>query len=805
MSGFQSELRHAVRILGKSPGYTISALIVLALGIGANAALFSVFDALVMRPVELNDLDRLVSVMETEPNQVGPWNELSPANFLDYEAENRTLEAFAAVRITDFNLAAAGPPDVVVAGRTTPRFFDVLNAGPAAGRYFLPEETVPGADGRVAILSYRFWKSRYGGDPRVVGSTIRLNGQSHVVTGVASKQLQFPIDVDLWTPYILGAAERRMREGFTLYGVARLKPGVTREQAQADLAAIAQRLQQRYPQTNTGRGVRVRPLPEFVTGPAGGFLKMQLGAVAFVLLIACANVANLQLARGMARRKEFAVRSALGASRGRLLTLVLTEGALLAGGGSVLGLFFAVWGIDLIRASMPPEVVRFVIGWDRIAIDWRTLAFTMGVASAAGMLTSILPALRAMRPDLQSAIRDLPGAGTPGRRLRSGLVIGEVAVAVLLLAGASMIAKGFVAMLEAGKIHQPSSLLTFRVASLPAASAAARLQQAHQHEQLRQRLASIPSVTHVSATSMMPYSGRSTDEPFTISGDPPRPSSELPVARSLSVLPGYFTVMRIPMKRGRPIEAADNETAPLRIVISESLARKYFPNRDPLGAKIRVGSSSEYTIVGVAADVIHHWFTDREPVPAIYYSHFQLPTREVDFVIRTPADPMSLAPLVRKEVAALDPEQPVVEVRTLERAIYQHYTPLRYTAALMGGFSLLALGLACLGIYAVISYIVAERTHEIGIRMALGATASQVRGEVLLRSLKLVVIGLGIGIAAACGLAYLLSNLIYGVALTDVTPYLLAIALFIASGMAASWMPARRATRIDPMIALRQL
>jgi putative ABC transport system permease protein len=383
-------------------------------------------------------------------------------------------------------------------------------------------------------------------------------------------------------------------------------------------------------------------------------------------------------------------------------------------------------------------------------------------------------------------------------------VSGEVAVAVLLLAGASMIAKGFVAMLEAGRMHQPTSLLTFRVASLPAANAAARLKQAQQHEELRQRLASIPGVTHVSATSMMPYSGRSTDEPFSIAGDPPRPSSELPVARALSVLPDYFTVMRIPMKRGRPIEAADNETAPLRVVISDSLARRYFTHRDPIGVKIRVGPD-EYTIVGVAADVIHHWFTDREPVPTIYYSHFQWPTRAVDFALRTPADPLSLAPLVRKEVAALDPEQPVVEVRTLERAIYQHYTPLRFTATLMGGFSLLALALACLGIYAVISYVVAERTHEIGIRMALGATAAQVRGDFLMRSLKLVAAGLGIGIAAACVLAYLLSNLIYGVALTDVTPYLVAMVLFVASGLMASWIPARRATRIDPMIALREL
>ncbi|MBL8229677.1 MAG: ABC transporter permease [Bryobacterales bacterium] len=805
MSGLNLELRHALRLLRKSPGYTLSALVVLALGIGVNSALFSVFDAIVLHPVKYENLDRLVSVMETELHQVGPWNELSPANFLDYQADNQTLDAFAAIRITDYNLASSGPPDVISAGTVTPLYFEILNPKPAAGRYFLPEETAAGADGRVAVLSYRFWQTRFGGDPRVVGSTIRLNGQNYTVTGIASKELQFPIDVDLWTPYIFGATERNMRTSFMLYGVARLKPGVSVDKAQADLTLIAKRLQQRYPESNTARGVRVLPLPEFVTGPAGQFLRMQLGAVAFVLLIACANVANLQLARGASRRKEFAVRAALGASHGRLLAQVLTEGTLLAAGASVLSLVFAAWGIDVIRASMPPEVVRFVVGWDKIALDWRTLAYTMAIALGAGLLTSLLPALRGMRPDLQRAIRDVPGSGTSGRRLRSALVIGEVALAVLLLAGASMIAKGFVAMLEAGRLHQPASLLTFRVVSPPATDQAARSKRAQQRELLRRQLEAIPGVTQVSAISMMPYSGRTTDEPFSIVGDPPRPSSEMPAVRTLSVLPGYFATMRIPLIQGRAIDVSDTDSAPLRVVVSRALVRKHFEGRDPIGQRIRLGGPEEYAIIGVAEDVIHHWFTDRDPIPTAYYSYSQMPTRGLDYAIRTPADPMSLVPAVRKEVAALDREQPVVEVRTLARGIYQHYTPLRYTATLMGAFSGLALVLACIGIYAVISYVVAERTHEIGIRMALGATQAQVRGDVLTRSMKLVGIGLVIGITGASGLAYMLSNVIYGVALTDVTPYLVAISLFIGAGLLAAWVPARRATRIDPMIALRQL
>jgi putative ABC transport system permease protein len=801
---FLQDLRFATRVVAKNPSYTLIAAAVLALGIGANTAIFSVIDALVLRPVHFENLDRLVSVMETEPQQVGPWNELAPANYVDYKERSRSFDQFAVARVIDFNLATGGPPEVVLGARVTEDFFDALSIRADIGRVPSRDELKEGADGRVVLLSHSLWVQRFASNPSVVGSEVRMNGENFIVTGVAPKNLRFPVEAQLWTPLNLTPAIKQDRNSFVLFGVGLLKPGVTVEAAQAEMQTLAKQLEAEHPDTNTGRGTRILPLSRFLAGPARDFMLMQLGAVGFVLLIACANVANLQLAQAAGRRKERAVRFALGASRWRVFQQSLTESLVVALLGAGLGLVVAYWGIDLIRSGMPASVMRFVPGWENISLDVRALMYTMGAAVFAAVLAGVLPALRASKPDLQSTLRETPSSTGSAHRLRNVLVAGEVALAMVLLVGAIMMTDGFWKMMRSGEQHAPQSLLTFRLTSPRPADEAGWDRIGQMHDQIRQRLTELPGVSGVAATSLMPYSGRNTDRPVEIEGEPPRARSELPVARSQSTLPDYFRVFRVPLVKGRVLNEQDGRESQRVAVVSAAFVRKYLREREPIGVRIKVDDET-WTIVGVVGDVIHHWFIDQDPIPTLYRAHLQYPDRSMDFALRTAGDPLALVPGVQNVVQSFDRELPLADVKTLDRGIHEHYTGLRYSAYLMTAFSVLALVLSCLGVYAVISYVVAERTHEIGIRMALGASARQVSGAVVRQSVLVMTAGLMVGIVGAIGLARLLSHLIFGVSAADLAPYLLASGLFLIVGIGAAWFPARRAMRVDPLIALRQL
>ncbi|HYO82189.1 MAG TPA: ABC transporter permease, partial [Bryobacteraceae bacterium] len=677
MGTLMQDLRYSLRIIRSTPGYTAAAVLVLALGIGANAAIFSMIDALVLRPLQLPRQERLVAVLETEPYQVGPWNELAPRTFRDWKSQSRSFELFAAGHTTDLNLSAGGPPEYVTGGRVSTEFFAVMGVQPVLGRFFTAEETAD--DPRpVAVLSHDLWRTRFHGDPLVIGRRIRINARDYTVVGVAPRAVVLPQAAQIWLPLELTASQRADRTSFTLYGFAVLKAGVTLQQANAEISAIAARIATEYPDTNTGRGGQVIPLRRFVAGITRNILLLQLGGVIFVLAIACANVANLQLAQSAARRKEIAMRLALGASGARLLRQLLTESVVLALTGAAVAVLFASWALDLIRTSMPVEVERFIPGWSTIGLDWRAFIFALGVALLCGVLTGIAPALRSRKPDLQATLRETQSAAPAGRRLRSILVLTEVALSVMLLSGAALILKGFFTLLELGEQHQPSALLTFRVNPPPARTPADEQRLRSLHTELQARIAGLPGVVAVSGTSFLPHNNRSMDQPFTIEGDAPRPSSQKPVARMQTVLPEYFSTMRIPMLEGRPVDVRDTRESERTIVISRSLARQYFRGREPVGYRIRFGSSQEwFRIVGVAGDVVHSWLDDKQFLPTVYRPLTQVAWRSMDYAIRAAGDPRALVPAVRAQVAALDPDLPMINVRTMDRVIYESFTGLR--------------------------------------------------------------------------------------------------------------------------------
>jgi putative ABC transport system permease protein len=797
MHGFLQDVRHTIRVMRNTPGASIVAVLVLGLGIGANTAIFSVVNALMLRPVDLPELNQLVAVTETELHQVGPWNELSPANYLDYKAQSTSFERFAVVRGAQFNLSTGGPADHALGGRVSREYFDVLGAAPVAGRYFNDDEAGPSGSGRAAVISHRYWRSRFAGDLAIVGRTIRIDGAEHTVVGVASPNVTFPDRADLWTPLIFTPEDRNRRMYFALIGVARLRHGVSPEQADAELNAIAKHLQREHPETNTGRGAKVTPLPRYLTGPAREHLLLQVGAVAFVLLIACANVANLKLAQVAGRQKELAMRYALGATGWRVARQLLIENGVLAVFATVAGVLFGVWGVEAIKLGMPARIARFVPGWDHLGVDWRTLIFTAAVGAAAALLTTVIPAARSMSADLQGRLREV----STGRRsrLRQALVASEVTLAVVLLAGAALMGKGFWNMIGAGEQHGPKSLLVFRTFGPDDAARGTRLQR-----DLRDRIAALPGVVAVSGTSELPYSGTSSDVPFAIEGEPPVTPSELPVARTHATMPGYFATMRIPIVRGRALDERDTEDALRTVVISHSFAKQYFRNRDPIGMKLQIDGRS-WTVVGIAADVLHHWFDDREMLPTMYRSHLQYPSRDIYFVVRASGEPTALVAPIRAQLQALDPNVAMLHPEGMDVLIYDHFTAVRFGAQLMSVSGLLALVLAAMGIYAVLSYIVAERVQEIGVRIALGATAADVRRAIINRTFALVGAGTLAGVIGAVGLARLLSFLIHGISTSDVAPYLWSTLLFLAVSLAAAFVPARRAMRVDPIVALRQL
>ena len=812
------DIRYGERMLRKSPGFAAVAVITLGLGIGATTAVFSVCDSLLWKPIALPRLETLAMVLQREPGDANDWSSLSAADLDDVRRQSTTLDGLATWQGGLANIVGTGgqAERVVLRQGVEPlrdqklvssNFFTTLGVQPVIGRGFQEGEDQPGRE-REVVLSNRLWRRSYAADPGVVGKTIRLDDENYLVTGVMPASFDFPTATELWTPHALTAAARANRRNNSLVALARLRPGRSMEQAGAELDAISRRLEAAYPDTNKARRMMVWPARKFmVDSYTQQYLVMLLSSVIFVLLIACVNVANLQFARATGRLREVAVRTALGASRWRVIAQLVTESVLLSTAGAVLGLAVGWWGIGLMKGGMPPEVERYVLGWKDIQLDGRTLLFMALASVGSGILSGLAPAWQCSRPNLTDALKEGGRGGSTGgarHRVRGFLVASEVALAVVLLVGAGLMVRGFRTLGDQGERRQPDTLLTMRM-TLTDKKYHEPFQRVAYYRDVLSGLQRLPGVRTVAAVTALPYAGHSNGRDFTIEGQPADPA-RVPHGMYQVATPGYFELAHVPLVSGRYLSETDGAGAPKVALVSQSMAARWWKSASPIGQHIRLGGADSQspwlTVVGVVGDMIHNPY-DREPRRAIYVPFAQAPQLWMDVGVRTTGDPLAIAPAVRAAIAAVDQEQPISDLETMAKAIHNRAIGLNYMAALMGIFGVMALVLSAVGVYGVMAYTVTEQTHDIGIRLALGAARSNVLTMVFRRGMVTIGAGLAVGLPMAFGFARLMASLVFGVTANDpVTFVSIPLALILAAALAI-WVPARRAMRIDPIVALR--
>ncbi|CAA9252701.1 MAG: Acidobacterial duplicated orphan permease (function unknown) [uncultured Chthoniobacterales bacterium] len=799
---FIMDLRYGMRSLLKKPGFTITAVIALALGIGANTAIFSVINGVLLRSLAYANPDKIVMLWERSVTGTRTQNVVSPGNFLDWQKQSTSFEHMAAVADQRVNLTGGrGEPEEIKAQLVSDGFFQVLGVQPFTGRFFLPEENKVGND-LVIIISHELWVHRFGANPAVVGQQVTISGRPRTIVGVMPPGFHFlDNQVKAWVPYALDPAlDYRAITGRFLRVVGRLKPGVSVQQAQAELTGIAKQLEQALPKFNTGWTVNVLPIHEQVVGEIRPILIVLLAAVAFVLLIACANVANLLLSRAAARQKELALRAALGAGRMRLVRQMLTESVLLALMGGVLGVLLAYWGIQLLIGFGPDNIPRL----SEISIDLRVLAFTFGISLLTGVLFGMIPALQASRPDLNDALKEGSRGSTGGRSrtLRNVFVVTEVALALILLIGAGLMIRSFMQLQSVQTGFNPENVLTMR-AQLPKKGYPEPHHIVDFFKKAQDRIAAVPGVQAVGAISYLPLTGLASRDGFKIIGQPaPKPGEE-PGVEVRVVTPTYFQAMGIPLLKGRLLNERDvKETRVL--LINETLAKRYFPNVDPVGKQIEVSwdGSGPDEIVGVVGD-IREGALNKEPEPAIYWSHPREPYSGMALVVRTSGDAARFGAAVQREIRGIDPEQPIADVRTMKQVIAKSIARPRFNTLLLSIFAAVALVLASVGLYGVMNYSATQRTHEVGIRMALGATRADIMKLVVGNGMLLTLIGIGIGVVASIGLTRVMQSFLFGVGATDAVTFIAVSGLLIAVALIANYIPARKATRVNPVIALR--
>jgi putative ABC transport system permease protein len=800
MQSLWHDLRFAARMLWKRPGFTAVAAGALALGIGANTAIFSVVNAVLLRPLPYPEPEQLVQLWEARPRQNMPRIEVSPNEFLAWAEQGQSFRQLAAADLVNFNLTGRGEPERLPTARVTAGYFPLFGVAPALGRHFLPEEDQPGRN-NVVVLSHFLWQTRFGSDPGIVNQTVSLDGVPCTVVGVMPPGFRLPQDARLARPIAFGPDDRTRAGNHFLNVYARLKPGVTLRDAEVEMATVAARLEQEFAATNAGHQVALTSLREQLVGDVRPALLVLLGAVGLVLLIACANLANLLLARAEARRKEVAVRAALGASRWRIVRQLLAESVLLAAAGGAAGLLLAVWGVDLL-VSLDPAGVRRV---GEVQLDAVVLAFTFGLSLVTGLLFGLAPALQASKPDFVETLKEGGRAGVGGRRggrLRAALVVSEVALTLVLLVGAGLLVKSFARLLDVDPGLDPRGVLTLDV-SLPTAKYAEPQRVAAFYQQLLAEVAALPGVEAAGAVSVLPLSGDDNSNFVHIEGRAPLAQGQALRAGRRNVTPEYFRAFRIPLKSGRLIAPADDAQAMRVAVINEAMAARFFEGEDPVGKRLRTGEGNPWiTVVGVVGDVRHRGL-DIETRPEMFFPHAQAPSRQMSLAVRTAGDPLALVGAVRERVRAVDDEQPIGNVKTMEAWLAESVASRRFSVLLLGAFALAAAVLAALGIYGVVSYGVARRTHELGLRIALGASRADVLRLVIRQGMRATLVGAGVGLAAALALTRLMAGLLYGVSATD--PAVFAAVTLLLTGVAlfACYVPARRATKVDPMEALR--
>ncbi|HEV3469196.1 MAG TPA: ABC transporter permease [Pyrinomonadaceae bacterium] len=798
MERLLQDLRFGARVLLKRPGFTLSAVLTLALGIGANTAIFSVVNAVLLRPLPYPGAERLVAVFET--TQSIPRDYISVANLRDYRAQTAAFEGFTTFVPQSVNLTGVGEPDRVRGGFVTSSFFPLLGARAAEGRTFLPEEDEPGR-GRVAVLTHGLWQRRFGGDPSVVGKALTLNAEPYTVVGIMPEDFRFPMDeIEVWLPATAWPNYKDDRALHNSFVIGKLREGATRPRAEEELRTVAARLAAAYPKENEGRGVEVVAFHELLVEDVRPALLVLLAAVGLILLIACANIANLLLARGAARQREVALRAALGAGRGRLLRQFLTETVLLALAGGAAGLLLALWGVDFLLALAPGQLP----GAGRVALDARVLGFSLALTLATGLGFGLVPALKLSRADVNSTLKEGGGrAGGGGRRrARSAFVVAQVALALVLLVAAGLLINSFYRVLSVSPGFDPENLLTLEY-RLPRNKYAKGEDQWAFHRQVVERVRGVPGVTSAAVIRALPFSGNGSTIAYALPGRPaPAPGQE-PRAQENAAHPGYFETVGLPVLRGRVFEERDGAEAPPVVVVNRLMAEQSWPGEDPLGKQIHFPEVKiTATVVGVVGDAKQYTLGEAQR-PQVYTAYAQNPHIFATLVARTGVEPMSLARAVTEAVWSVDPEQPVWKVRTVEHLLGESVAGRRFVLTLMIGFAALAVLLTALGIYGVVSYTVAQRTHEIGVRVALGARRRDVLGLVLRQGLGLALLGVGLGVPVALALTRLLSSLLYGVSASDPATYAAVTLLLAAVALLACYLPARRATRVDPMEALR--
>jgi putative ABC transport system permease protein len=820
MQTLWQDLRYGARMLLKNPGFTLIAVLTLGLGIGANTAIFSVVNGVLLRPLPYHEPERIVTLLNKG------WFPVSPANFLDFRANSRSFTQMAAAEAWEGALTGNDRPEQLHGLRMGEGLFELLGARPLLGRTLQAEDYQPGKD-HVLALSHNLWQRAFGGDPNVIGRNVTLNGESYAVVGVMPPQFQFPpfwaTKAEMWAPLDLRprAADRR---GTSLRVFARLKPDVTLQQAQAEIDAMDKQLAQAYPEAKPDLNIRVGPLNEQVVGNIRRALLVLSGAVGFVLLIACANVACLLLARSASRQKEAAVRVALGASRWRIARQMLTESLLLSLGGAALGMLLAVWGVDWLTALLAGDSNSFSVRLPRlneIRIDMTALGFTLAVSLLTCLLFGLAPALAASKPDLNRTLKE-SGRGTSSgrRRLRETLVVAELALALVMLIGAGLLINSFVKLRAIDPGFDPRNRLTMTV-SLAGASQYVGPSREAFYQRLTDRLAALPGVESVSAINHLPLAGDWWGTPLTIEGRPlPPPGQQISSIFRVS-RPGYFHTMGIPLRAGRDFDERDTPDSPGVVIINETLARRHWPDENPIGKRVTLDDPRDnsraprwFAVVGVVKDVKQNSWTDA-PANEIYLPFQQSRGRfgflegtavwvtSMTMVVRTSVDSQSLAATAQETVRSLDRNLPVSSVVTLEQVIADTLWQPRFNLQLIGIFAALAMTLAAIGLYGVMSYSVAQRTREVGLRMALGARRRDVLKLVVGQGMKLALAGVASGLLAAVALTRLMEKLLFDVSATDFSTFAVIAVLLIIVALLACWIPARRATRVDPMVALR--
>jgi len=804
MENLLSDTRYAIRNLLRRPAFTLIAVVTLALGIGANTTIFSAINALLLKPLPIPELDRVVAIWDKLPSRGVLHNEVTFANYLDLRSQNQSFEQLALYRWWSPNLTGVEPPERLQGFLVTANFFDALGLKPIMGRNFAEEENQPGKDA-VAIITHSLWQRRFGGDPEILNKTVTINTVARRVIGVMPENFNFPKGAEMYAPIPMTPELMKSRGSHSYYIIGRLKHGTPIQSAQADIDNIMARLEQQYPETNKGWGATAFPLVADTVRQYDTALWVMMFAVGFVLLIACANVANLTLARATARQREIAVRTALGASRWRIVRQLLTESVIVALIGGVGGVLVAFWGIDALRASNPGDAAKFAAGWYQLGINAKVLLFTLGLSLASGIVFGLAPALQMSKPNLNSSLKE-GGRHTSGssHRLRSSLVVFEVALSLMLLVSAGLLTRSFLSLLRTNPGFNSDNILTMSLV-LPGLKYKELPQRAAFYSDLVQRIKAYPGVESAAVVNYLPLGGANSSDSYLVEGEPePQPGQEND-GRYRVASPDYFRTMEISVIRGRGFTEQDKADTQPVVIVNETLARRHWPEQNPIGKRIRfygpLDRAPWMQVVGVIADVKHDLTIPVEP--EYYLPHAQDPWNAMVLIAKTSVDPASLAGALRQQVWSIDKDQPVFDVKTMQEVRAGSVALYSLSSIMLGIFAAVALVLAAIGIYGVMAFAVTQRTQEIGIRMALGARTADVLKLVVKHGMKLALLGIVIGLAGSWALTRFIAKLLVGVQPTDLLTFSVVSLCLLVAAFIACYLPARRATKVDPLVALR--